>query len=80
MLMQGTKAFIFKERRLANTFWLWGLLYPSLLAIYLGALNAMMFQGCVNSLENYYLEWECWLESENPPVQCTAENNYQFTQ
>ena len=31
MLMQGTKAFIFKERRLANTFWLWGVLYPFLL-------------------------------------------------
>ena len=45
MLMQGTKAFIVKERRLANTFWLWGLLYPSLLAIYLGALNAKMFPG-----------------------------------
>jgi len=33
MLIQGTKAFIFKERRLANTFWLWGLLYPFLLLL-----------------------------------------------
>ena len=26
MLMQGTKAFIFKERRLASLLWLWGVL------------------------------------------------------
>ena len=26
MLMQGTKAFIFKERRLASLIWLWGVL------------------------------------------------------
>ena len=37
--------FALKPRRLANTFWLWGLLYPSLLAIGLGALTANMFPG-----------------------------------
>ncbi len=37
--------FALKPRRLRNTFWLWGLLYPSLLAIYLGALNAKIFPG-----------------------------------
>ena len=37
--------FALKPRRLRNTFWLWGLLYPSLLAIGLGALTANMFPG-----------------------------------
>ena len=37
--------FALKPRRLRNTFWLWGLLYPSLLALGLGALTANMFPG-----------------------------------
>ena len=37
--------FALKPRRLRNTFWLWGLLYPSLLALGLGALTAHMFPG-----------------------------------
>ena len=39
------KEFALKPRRLRNTFWLWGLLYPSLLALGLGALTANMFPG-----------------------------------
>ena len=53
--------------------------HPIVKFLFLLPIALSMFKGCVNSLENYYLEWECWLESENPPVQCTAENNYQFT-
>ena len=37
--------FALKPRRLRNTFWLWGLLYPSLLAIGLVPLNGNIFPG-----------------------------------
>ena len=39
------KEFALKPRKLANTFWLWGVLYPSLLALGLGAFTANMFPG-----------------------------------
>ena len=54
--MQGTKAFIFKERRLANTFWLWGVLYPSLLAIGLVPLNGNIFPEEGEYIDGYVYE------------------------
>ena len=41
----AAKEFALKPRRLRNTFWLWGLLHPSLLTLGLGALTAHMFPG-----------------------------------
>ena len=54
--MQATKAFVFKERRLANTFWLWGVLYPSLLAIGLVPLNGNIFPGEGEYIDGYVYE------------------------
>ena len=48
--------FVLKPRRLRNTFWLWGLLYPSLLAIGLGALTANMFPGEGEYIDGYGYE------------------------
>ena len=48
--------FALKPRRLRNTFWLWGLLYPSLLALGLGALTANMFPGEGEYIDGYVYE------------------------
>jgi len=37
-----------------------------------------IYTGVSGSASNYYLKWECWLESEDPPTECKAETNYQF--
>ena len=48
--------FALKPRRLRNTFWLWGLLYPSLLAIGLVPLNGNIFPGEGEYIDGYVYE------------------------
>ena len=52
--------------------------HPLLKFLILLPIVFFVYKGLSGSASNYYLKWECWLESENPPTECKAETNYQF--
>ena len=55
MLMQATKAFVFKERRLASLIWLWGVLGTLIVSFIVDSIDRTFVIGSSNYGEVYWL-------------------------